>query len=159
MYLDGEHFDSLPSDFEIVKQINGDLGRRLAYAFEQIHSDLPCAIIAMDTPQFKYSIIEGADFETYDACIGMTNDGGYWVIGFKSSKLAQGAFENIKMSRNDTGIRQLEKMEKLGLKVQILETLTDFDDIESARLIASEFPNLFFSKAFNEIAIELQDAE
>lgn len=155
LYVDGEIENFNSKLFKTIHQVKGELGVRLSHVFSEVEEQYPCAVIAMDTPQFEFKMFEEVDFTIYDAFIGFTKDGGYWTIGFKRPSLAEGAFDEIQMSTKHTGSDQLERLKKLGIKVQILNSLTDFDDIESARELANEFPNLTFSKYFQILENEL----
>ena len=83
-------WDGDPADFtdgfEVVPQRTGTLNDRLAGAFDDIdrHRSARVLLIGMDTPQISSALLD-ADWEDCDAVLGLSEDGGFWAIGLRTS--------------------------------------------------------------------------
>ena len=150
--LDGSPGDWLPdAGFEIVPQRPGDLGDRLAGAFEDSGA-APAVLIGMDTPQVNAGLL-GASIEALcaddtDAVLGPASDGGYWAIGLRRSDPR--VFTGIPMSEESTGAAQRERLRSLGLRWTELEQLRDVDAVDDARAIAAVAPWTRMAEALGE---------
>lgn len=107
----------------------------------------PAVLVGMDTPQVSAEQVSVFDPSRYDACMGPATDGGYWAIGFADPGQASAAITGIPMSTEHTGADQLKRLQELGMRVQILEELTDVDTIDSARDVAQIAPASAFATA------------
>ncbi len=155
LVLDGVPGDWVPNGLEIVPQVEGDLGARLAGAFAAVVG--PAVLMGMDTPQVTPDTLRAA-VDTLlepgtDAVLGHTADGGWWIIGFREPQPA--AFVGVPMSTADTGARQADQLENLGLSVLTLATETDFDTFADAGTVAQRRPETAFGRAFAAIDREL----
>jgi glycosyltransferase A (GT-A) superfamily protein (DUF2064 family) len=56
------------------------------------------------------------------------------------------------MSTSETGRHQYERLEALGLRVELLPPLRDVDTITDAAAVAAEVPHTQFARAFHSIA-------
>jgi len=136
----------LPPGWRCVAQPEGGLDERLAAAFDAVAPG-PAVLVGMDTPQFRAAQVDAFDPGQFDACLGMAADGGYWAIGFADSCFAAAAILGVPMSTGFTGVEQLHRMRALGLRVQLLDVLTDVDTVESAEHVASLAPASRFAIA------------
>lgn len=139
--LDGRVGDWCPPGVAVVEQGDGGLSDRLERLWS--HARGPSVQIGMDTPQVTAAILQDAllmvrDTEV-DAVLGSAPDGGWWAIGFAHRVL--GAFHGVEPSRADTGQRQLDRLEALGLRVGQLTMLRDVDHWEDALAVAEEAPS------------------
>ena len=131
--------------FEVVPQVSGDLGMRLAAIFDECSG--PTVLIGMDTPQLTAEMLAPVfDEWTTDAYLGFANDGGFWMLGLAEpdGSLILG----IPMSKDDTGQQQLERLTRRGLSVTLLPELTDVDTIADARAVAALAPASNFGRTF-----------
>ena len=106
----------------------------------------------MDTPQVTSELLAGgvaAILDGHDAAIGPAPDGGYWAIGLRLPDAE--VFRGVAMSTRGTLVEQRRRLADLGLRTAELPTLRDFDDIGSAVAVASEFPDLVFSRSLGEM--------
>ena len=144
--FDGSARDWVPEGWRTVPQPCGGLDLRLVAAFAAARPG-PAVLVGMDTPQFTPGQL--AEFEPgrYDACLGPATDGGYWAIGFADPHRAAAAITGIPMSTDHTGADQLARLRGLGLRVQLLDELTDVDTIDSAREVATLAPRSAFAAA------------
>lgn len=148
LVLDGVPGAWVPNGLEIVPQVEGDLGARLAGAFAV--TDGPAVLVGMDTPQVTPDMLRAAVDALLrpgtDAVLGHTVDGGWWIIGFRSPQPS--AFVGVPMSTEKTGARQASRLDELGLSVVTLETETDVDTFADARTVARRSPATAFGRAF-----------
>lgn len=110
-------------------------------------------LVGMDTPQLRPDHIRAFDPDRYDACLGPATDGGFWCLGFADARMAGAAVAGIPMSTEHTGARQLDRLRELGLRVQLLDTLTDVDTIDSALDVAAAAPDTRFAAALRDILV------
>lgn len=147
LVLDGEPGEWLPEGFEVVPQVEGGLGDRLAGAFAL--EEGPALLIGMDTPQVTPELLAGSlrllAGPGNDAVLGPCPDGGYWAIGMKSPNPA--AFEGVPMSSSITGEAQLGRLREIGLEVAELPALRDVDHMSDAAPVAAERPDGRFAGA------------
>jgi uncharacterized protein len=144
---DGDPVGWVPPDWAVVAQRTGGLDVRLADAFDDVLcNDEPGVLVAMDTPQATTAQIENAlqFLASHDAVIGLTEDGGYWLVGLKMPN--RSVFEGVPMSTDRTGAAQLARIESLGLSCAIVEPLRDLDSVSDVEAVAAQFPELNISK-------------
>jgi glycosyltransferase A (GT-A) superfamily protein (DUF2064 family) len=140
LVLDGSPGPWLPPGFHVVAQAPGSFDQRLEAVWRQIRG--PALQIGMDTPQMESAVLDDAldrlDGAGVDAVLGPAVDGGWWSIGFR--RPPRGAFAGVPMSRPDTGLRQRERLEWLGLAVQLLEPMQDLDTWADALALVPQIP-------------------
>lgn len=149
--FDGDSARWLPERWRAVPQPDGGLDDRLVAAFGAVGPG-PAVLIGMDTPQVHADQVAAFDPSRYDACLGPATDGGYWAIGFRDPRIAAEGIAGIPMSTDHTGAAQLERLQALGLHVQILDELTDVDTIDSAREVARIAAGSAFAAALGKAA-------
>ena len=143
-------WDGDPSDFtdgfEVLTQRIGTLNDRLIGAFSDIdrHGSERVLLIGMDTPQIHSALLD-ADWEGCDAVLGLSEDGGFWAIGLRTSDAAR-VFAGIEMSTARTGSAQLARLLSLGYSVKLLPPLRDIDEPLDAAYVADRYPGLEFSR-------------
>lgn len=141
-------FDGLipPADsqaFEVIPQSAGDLDARLAAIFDAAEG--PTLLIGMDTPQ----VLSGdlADLfpwpDDVDFAFGPARDGGFWSLGMREPR--GDLIRGVPMSRDDTGVRQLERLRDAGGSIRMLRPLTDVDTIVEAHAVAALAPDTRFA--------------
>ena len=148
--LDGAAGDWIPGGWTVVAQPEGGLDHRLATVLGDLPAG-PCLLVGMDTPQVTPSMC-GFDPNTYDACLGMATDGGYWAIGFADPAKAPEMIEGVPMSTDHTGADQLARMLDAGLRVQELAPLLDVDTPDDAVQVAALAPGSAFARAWTAAA-------
>lgn len=155
--LEGERDQWIPEGFTVFPQVRGELDRRLAAA--TVHVAGPVLVVGMDTPQLTASILRGA-FEALnatdtDAVFGPASDGGYWCIGLRAP--TADVFDGIPMSRTDTGALQMRRLVELGLRVSLLEELTDVDTFADALTVGELIPESRFARVLQSVNVRLRD--
>ncbi len=146
----------IPSGWEIVPQASGGLDVRLAAAFDDVlRTGDRGVLVAMDTPQATPDQIQLAllALEAHDAVIGMTDDGGYWIVGLNAAR--SDAFLGVPMSTGTTGAAQLERLQSLGLRVATVDQLCDLDTVADVSAIATNHPHLLVSQWFLNLELDL----
>ncbi len=121
--------------FNILSQIEGDLGRRLEHAFRYLFSrgTHKAIILASDVPDISVEIINDAisALDHDNIVIGPSVDGGYYLLGMK--KLHKELFKGISWSTEKVLKQTLSVAEKLRLTVCSLPELRDIDTEEDLR--------------------------
>ncbi len=147
--LDGEPGRWLGPGIDIVAQRGGPLDERLACAVADLGG--PVVIIGMDTPQVTPILLDAAlaATERHGSALGITTDGGYWVIGLARPDPA--VIDGVPMSTAHTGTIQHARLVARGLRPARLPALVDVDDIETARLAARAAPAGRFAAALRAI--------
>jgi len=153
---DPEGFDA---GFEVVAQPPGSLNDRLAAAFRAAEppaadQDGGVLLIGMDTPQVSPALLE-VDWQGADALLGLSEDGGFWVIGLRGVD-PEAVFAGIPMSTDRTGAEQLARLRELGLSVRLLPSLRDVDTPQDAAAVAARHPELIFSAQYRTLLDAVQ---
>jgi rSAM/selenodomain-associated transferase 1 len=113
-----------------LQQENGDLGRRMKVAFEQVFAkgyDRVC-IIGSDCYELSADIIKYAfrSLDEYDIAVGPAKDGGYYLLGMK--QIYPEVFKNKNWSTNTVLKETIESIRNLNLRFIKLAMLTDVDE-------------------------------
>lgn len=148
--FDGDPTGWVPAGWLLHRQPNGGLDERIVAAVEAV-PDVPVLLVGMDTPQLSARALHEFDPARYDACLGLATDGGYWVIGFANAWDAAAGVLGVPMSVSSTGANQLRRLRALGLRVQLLDELTDVDTVEVARRVAAEAPRTEFARTLRAL--------
>lgn len=113
-------------------QAAGDLGARLEDAFSKAFAAGydQLVVVGSDCVELDADVFENA-FEKLADCdvvIGPSEDGGYYLLGLTSPQPS--LFTDIPWSTGETLARTLDRAESRELRVALLETLRDVDDLE-----------------------------
>lgn len=151
--FDGDPSGIVPSDFDVVPQVDGDLAARLADAWRHVSG--PALQIGMDTPQVTGTQLDAA-FDVLgrpgtDAALGLATDGGWWAIGLHRPT---DVFRGIETSRHDTGRRQLDRLRSLGLATSLLPTVRDVDLPDDVDVVADTAPHTHFAAAARALGVD-----
>ena len=136
--------------YRVLPQTSGPLDERLAAIFDA-HAGRPLLLIGMDTPQVDVAALAPAFAawpDDIDAWFGPAVDGGWWALGMREAR--GDLIRGIPCSRDDTGARQLVRLREAGLKVGMLPTLTDVDEIDDAITVAGLIPQSRFAATLNQ---------
>ena len=125
-------FRPRPKGTRIVAQGRGDLGQRMARAFEHV-SPGPAVLIGADIPGVRPAHVALAfrRLAAFDAVFGPAADGGYWLVGFREPP-PTAVFRGVRWSSAhalaDT-LANLRGANLSGFKIAPpLATLHDVDD-------------------------------
>jgi rSAM/selenodomain-associated transferase 1 len=123
------------------QQSEGDLGQRMAFAFEQSfdRSSKVC-IIGSDCPQLSTEILEEAfsSLDHHDFVIGPAKDGGYYLLGMNSFRPA--VFESVDWSTSEVFPQTLAHIKAMGASYHTLEVLRDIDDMRDVDALGLIIP-------------------
>ena len=126
--LCGEPDARLWSDAPVVRtaQGPGDLGERLARAAERAAG--PVLLIGADCPALDRGRLAAAaaSLETHDAVLHPAADGGYVLLGLR--RFDRSIFAGIVWSTATVAAATVERIEALGWRLDIRETLRDVDE-------------------------------
>lgn len=151
LVLDGEPGPWLPASIEVMPQRGAGHAARLASAFAD--AGAPAVLIGMDSPQVTAAMLDHAIDVLAgggaDAVLGLAEDGGWWAIGLHS--VDDRVFAGVPMSRPDTGRRQLERLEHLGLRTRLLPRLRDVDRYADAVAVAAMAPGTPFAETVGRL--------
>lgn len=148
----------LPPGTPVAAQVEGELGVRIAGAFEAAFKPGPWGqpstvlLVGMDTPQLTHAHLEEAlrTLETHDAVLGPAADGGWWLLGLHTPAAA--AITGVPTSRGDTGARQRAALAAAGLSVGDLPVLIDVDTPADALAVATGAPHTRFARLVSSLA-------
>jgi rSAM/selenodomain-associated transferase 1 len=157
--LDGSPGGWLRAGLEVIPQVEGGLGERLAAALDSAGG--PALVVGMDTPQLSAADLAAAaaplDGGRADAVLGPAHDGGYWTIGLRSPDAR--AFAGVPMSSERTCAVQRRRLGELGLEVAMVHELRDVDTIADARAVAASAPYTAFASELARIEPTLGSAD
>ena len=130
--LDGQRGAWIPAQYGIAYQRGDGLGERLANGFAELG---PGLMIGMDTPAAALSLPQAITaVAAGNDALGLTVDGGYWVIGLAATDAR--VFDNVPMSQSHTGAAQLRQLHRLGRRVTMLPMGRDLDTAADLQALA-----------------------
>ncbi len=116
---------------EYRPQVSGDLGERMARAFDErlAEADRVC-IVGTDVPGIGPGTLEEAfrSLETHDVVVGPATDGGYYLVGLRETRPE--LFREIPWSTGAVLETTLARAREVGADVGLLATRTDVDTKE-----------------------------
>lgn len=121
--------DWLGTDLIYQNQIDGDLGARMAAAFQNSFDSGvdKVAIIGTDCPDLKAEILAQAfdELSDRDLVLGPAKDGGYYLIGLRRS--IPELFDGINWGTSEVFASTRAIAQNLGLNIAVLPILADID--------------------------------
>ncbi|RKR73319.1 TIGR04282 family arsenosugar biosynthesis glycosyltransferase [Frondihabitans australicus] len=143
LLYDGDVLPPDSDDFDVLPQVTGGLDERLAAMFDTM--DEPTLLVGMDTPQLSTELLAPvfAARDDVDAWFGPAEDGGFWGLWLRRPDGAM--LRGVPMSHPRTGEVQLERLRSNGLRVSILGTLRDVDEIDDATEVGRLAPDTRFA--------------
>jgi len=124
----------LGTGFEYVPQRGSDLGERLKNGFMDVFSKglRGAMAIGSDSPDLPAKVVVEAReaLELHDAVIGPSPDGGYYLIGFKSTTFLPKAFEGIAWSTDAVFRETMDRLREAARDVFILPPWSDVDTFD-----------------------------
>lgn len=150
LYFEGDAVPDVAQDFDVVPQSTGDLDERIAHLFDLVAE--PLLLLGMDTPQVRLDHVAAVlvGRPGVDAWLGPASDGGFWALAMREPDGS--VIRGVPMSRDDTGRRQLERLDAAGLVVGMLDELTDVDTSSSAASVAGSAPATRFARLHRRFA-------
>jgi hypothetical protein len=143
LVLEGQVGAWCPPGVDVIPQVSGTLGGRLAAGWEAV--DGPAVQNGMDTPQVTAELLDAAMARVVDrptrpgsALVGLAEDGGWWLLGLQ--RWCPGAFDGVPMSSPQAGVVQIERLGALGLAVERFTELRDIDVASDLFAVAALAP-------------------
>jgi len=137
--------DILPTDFEFVPQREGSFGERLCFAVEDLFKcgfDTVC-LIDSDSPTVPASsFMQAVDILSSPGdriVLGPTEDGGYYLIGFKKNH--RELFERIDWSTERVFEQTVARAQEIGVETKLLPSGYDVDDSTTLRQLCDDLLN------------------
>jgi rSAM/selenodomain-associated transferase 1 len=122
-------------------QAEGDLGRRMARAFEEAFDEgaRRVVVVGSDLPSLSREDVLDAieSLDAHDVAIGPATDGGYYLLALKRPDA--GLFEAVPWSTPGVLAATLERAGRLGRSVRVLRTAGDLDTAED---LAADWPRI-----------------
>jgi hypothetical protein len=124
--------DIVPQEFTLIRQVGADLGKRLANISGNLfHQGFKKVVLLdSDTPNLPSRLIREAlqRLDAFDVVIGPCEDGGYYLIGLRSSMPE--LFRNIPWSTSEVVELTVRKVVKKGTTVSLLNKWYDVDTVK-----------------------------
>lgn len=142
-YSELNHFKNwLGTDNKFINQCGFDLGDRMINCFYEIFEfgyD-KCIISGSDIIGLSAKIIEPAfiELESADCVIGPAEDGGYYMLGFKSSSFEISLFKNMEWSTDKVYNESISRLLKSGRTYAATLILPDIDTEDDLKKIPWE---------------------
>lgn len=117
--------------FEKQLQIDGDLGQKIHFGFEQAFREHDkVLIIGSDCASLTAQIVQdGFDaLDRNDFVLGPALDGGYYLLGMR--QFTPSLFQDIPWSTDEVAQLTLAKMKAMGASCHLLPPLSDIDYAE-----------------------------
>jgi rSAM/selenodomain-associated transferase 1 len=133
-----------PAFFEMRVQEGADLGERMLRALcEGLRDHHKVVLTGSDIPGLSPQLIQHAfsRLDDSDVIIGPAKDGGYYLIGMK--KLHPEVFRDMIWSHPEVLSETCSRMNRLGVRYELIEPLRDLDTPKDYADLGAEFPNLF----------------
>lgn len=141
----------------LLAQEGADLGARMAHAFATAfrRGARRVAIIGTDLPWLSRDLVHEAllALADHELVVGPARDGGYYLLALDRPQPA--LFEGIAWSTPSVFSATVERAAMLGLRMSVLEGLSDIDTLEDVR---REWPALRRLVACPELTAAIQDA-
>ncbi len=122
-----------PENIWRIPQGRGHLGERMKHVFQQLYPG-PTVIIGSDIPGIEPSQIARSFYflGKYDAYVGPSPDGGFWLIGLKGKKVhSTKMFDNVRWSSEFALEDTISSMGKTTLGMG--EVMSDVDTLSDLR--------------------------
>ena len=131
----------LGTSYSFLPQNGIDLGERMESAFQQVFCEgaEEAVLIGTDIPGLTASLLSDAfgSLERHDAVIGPANDGGYYLIGFRSSSFTPSLFRAMTWSTDQVFQETLYRLQQAARTFQVLAECIDVDTRDDLKAVLS----------------------
>jgi rSAM/selenodomain-associated transferase 1 len=123
----------LPNACRQTAQIEGDLGARMAYSFDQAMAQGDDVLLfGTDGPELdgQRLLIAAHSLRNHDAVLQPVTDGGYLLLGLRAiaREHVNALFEPMPWSTDQVAAITLRRLQALGLSVSVLPPIHDIDE-------------------------------
>jgi len=123
--------DWLGTSHCFVPQKGHDLGERMKQGFLHAFTEgfKRVILIGSDIPDLPSVYIENAcdSLGVYDVVIGLSSDGGYYLIGFTDTTFLPGVFEQIHWGDSTVFQETVNRCQQAGYRIKLLPVWSDID--------------------------------
>jgi hypothetical protein len=127
----------LGEDYSYSLQRGKDLGERMENSFRRLFAKgyKKVVLVGSDIPDLDYNIVNKAlsSLSKYDAVIGPSFDGGYYLIGFKNNTFLPEAFRNIRWSSDSVFNNTMRILKENRRRVKLMDKKRDIDTIHDLK--------------------------
>jgi rSAM/selenodomain-associated transferase 1 len=162
----------LGMDLAYQPQEGADVGERMEHAFKQAFAEgCPRAVlVGSDIPDLPPAAFTAAlrALDDHDAVIGPTQDGGYYLIGFRNGAFLPEVFRGIEWSTASVFSKTVQVLDRAGRQVLQLPLWRDVDTIDDLKDLMSRTGSTAFRHSrtmkylreheFNLFPSEVRDA-
>jgi rSAM/selenodomain-associated transferase 1 len=132
-------------------QVGADVGERMEHAFRQVFAEgCPRAVlVGSDIPDLPPSAFSEAfrALDDHDAVIGPAQDGGYYLIGFRTNTFLPDIFRDIEWSTADVFSKTMQILDRAGWQVLQLPLWRDVDTLDDLRNLVARNGNTAFRRS------------
>jgi rSAM/selenodomain-associated transferase 2/rSAM/selenodomain-associated transferase 1 len=150
----------LGSKFEYASQGDGDLGKRMQRAFEDVFESgaASAVIIGTDIPDLTVNTLIKAfsGLKQKEMVLGPAKDGGYYLIGFKKAAFSPavgGLFSGITWGEHDVLNKTIKIAMGLGIDYFLLDELDDVDRPEDLSIWERSQSSIYRKVTSNGISV------
>ena len=135
----------LGDEHALTPQKGNDLGERIKNAFELVFSQgfRNALLIGSDIPDLPNLLIDEAleALKDYDAVVGPSHDGGYYLIAFRQDTFLAQVFSGITWGTSEVFEQTMEILRKANLTVHTLPVWGDIDTIDDLKALFQDSRN------------------
>jgi rSAM/selenodomain-associated transferase 1 len=139
----------LGEERSLLPQEGADLGERMKNAFLDVFSEgfERAVLMGSDLPDLPGRIIRDAllSLDTYGSVVGPSQDGGYYLIGFRKSTFTPEAFDSMPWSTDTVLESTLYILDQHHRTVYMLEYWNDIDTFENLKSLLHRSANSTFA--------------
>jgi rSAM/selenodomain-associated transferase 1 len=141
----------LGDEHALMPQNGNDLGDRMKNAFELVFSQGIhfALLIGSDIPDLPNLFIDEARgaLQKYDAVVGPSHDGGYYLIAFKRDTFLAQVFSGINWGTPEVFEQTIRILRKANLNVHTLPAWRDIDTIDDLKALFQDSRNTPFAES------------
>jgi uncharacterized protein len=141
----------LGNEHALVPQKGDDLGERMRNSFELVFSEgfEHVLLIGSDIPDLPNQFIDEAlaALRDYDAVVGPSHDGGYYLIAFTRHNFLSQVFSGITWGTPEVFEQTMGILQKANLSVHTLPVWRDIDTIADLKALFRDSRNTGFAES------------
>jgi hypothetical protein len=141
----------LGENLQFLPQIGNDIGGRMMHCFTEVFGRgfQKAILIGSDSPDLPEHYIKQAfdTLDTKDVVLGPTVDGGYYLIGFRTSTFTPSVFEEIHWSSPQVFQQTMMKLTQAHRSVGCLPIWSDIDTLSDLYNLVRRTRNTSFKSS------------
>lgn len=124
--------------WSVLEQGDGDLGQRMTRPARRLPPG-PVVVVGSDVPGLSKNHVWSAfrALGAHDLVFGPSEDGGFWLVGFRRRPTLVAPFDGVAWSRSDTLLQCLNRIPE-GKTVTLINRLWDVDDGNDLRRLEQD---------------------